>query len=204
MTRASTQPRLRQRLREETARAILEAAEHEFANDGLHAARMERIASRAGVAVGTLYNHFSDREALLLSLARLRREQLLARLDAALGAVANDPVEAQLRAAYLAASVEHARTHGRFLAQLVQAGEGPARARPPASLLGELTARVQAIVRRGIASGELRSDDADVFALAFVGMVRLVLARAIERDAPPAFDREGEALLDLFLRGARR
>lgn len=203
MTRASAQPRLRQRLREETARAILEAAEHEFANEGLHAARMERIASRAGVAVGTLYNHFSDREALLLSLARLRREQLLARLDSALAAAANEPVEAQLRA-YLAASAEHARTHGRFLAQLVQAGEGPARARPPAPLLGELTARVRTITRRGIVSGELRSDDADVFALAFIGMVRLVLARAIERDAPPAFDREGEALLDLFLRGARR
>ena len=43
-----------------------------------------------------------------------------------------------------------------------------------------------------------------MFALAFVGMVRLVLARAIERDAFPAFAREGEALLDLFLRGARR
>lgn len=203
MTRTSVQPRLRQRLREETARAILEAAEHEFASDGLHAARMDRIAARAGVAVGTLYNHFSDREALLLALARVRREQFLARLDVALASVANEPVEAQLRA-YLTAGVEHARTHGRFLAVLVQAGEGPGRARPPAPLLGELTARVEAIIRRGVASGELRPDDADVFALAFIGMVRLVLARAIERDALPASDREGEALLDLFLRGARR
>jgi AcrR family transcriptional regulator len=203
MSRVSAQPRLRDRLREETARSILDAAEHEFASDGLHAARMERIAARAGVAVGTLYNHFSDREALVLALAHLRRERLLARLDTGLTPVADGPVEAQLRA-YLGAVLEHARAHGRFLAVLVQAGEGPARARPPAPLLDELTARVEAIIRRGIASGELRRDDADVFALAFVGMVRLVLTRAIERDAFAAFERDGEALLDLFLRGARR
>ena len=203
MTRASAPPRLRHRLRDETVRAILEAAEHEFASDGLHAARMERIAARAGVAVGTLYNHFADREALVLALARLRREGLLARVDAALSSVASGPVEPQLRA-YLGAVVEHARAHGRFLAALVQAGEGPARARPPAPLLDELTARVQTIIGRGVASGELRRDEADVFALGFVGMVRLVLTRAIERDAFPAFEREGEALLDLFLRPARR
>jgi AcrR family transcriptional regulator len=53
-------PRLRERLREEAARAILAAAEEVFATDGLQA-RMERIAEQAGVAVGTLYNHFEDR-----------------------------------------------------------------------------------------------------------------------------------------------
>ncbi|WP_242342228.1 TetR/AcrR family transcriptional regulator [Anaeromyxobacter terrae] len=200
MTRSSAQPRLRDRLREETNRAILEAAEHEFAGEGLHAARMERIAARAGVAVGTVYNHFSDREALLGALARSRRERLLARVDAALAAAKGEPVAAQLRA-YLEAITEHARAHGPFLTVLVQAGEGPARARP-ARLGDELTARVDAVVRRGIATGELRKDEAGVFALAFVGMVRIVLTRSIQDDAP--FERASGALLELFLRGAHR
>ncbi len=75
--------RLRDRLRDETGRAILAAAEAVFAEDGLHDARMERIASRAGVAVGTLYNHFEDKDALVRSLVRSSRQALLDRVDGA-------------------------------------------------------------------------------------------------------------------------
>jgi len=60
--------RLRDRLREEANRAILTAAEEVFSEEGL-GARMEQIAARAGVAVGTLYNHFQDRGALVNALA---------------------------------------------------------------------------------------------------------------------------------------
>src|SRR5512138_2747814 len=99
MTTASTGvQRLRDRLREEYGRAILAAAEEVFAEDGLHAARMERIASRAGVAVGTLYNHFADKEALLAALARSRREGLFARVDASLAGVDGRPIAEQLHA----------------------------------------------------------------------------------------------------------
>src|SRR5512140_1582670 len=96
---SSTQPhaRLRDRLREETSRAILAAAEDVFASDGL-SARMESIAAHAGVAVGTLYNHFEDRKALVAALVRSRREALVARIDGALADVRGEPVSAQLRA----------------------------------------------------------------------------------------------------------
>src|SRR5512146_1839893 len=90
-------PRLRDRLREETARAILSAAEEVFAEEGLHAARMERIAGRAGVAVGTLYNHFADRAALVAALCAAGRGVLLERIDAAVAAAAAGP-RAELRA----------------------------------------------------------------------------------------------------------
>ncbi len=190
--------RLRDRLREETARAILAAAEEVFAAEGL-GARMESIASRAGVAVGTLYNHFEDRAALVAALVRSRREALLSRLDAALAAARGKSAAEQLRA-YLAAVEEHARAHGPLLAVLIQAGEGPAEARPPKTLLDELIRRANAIVSRGVAAGELRSDAAKVFGLAFVGMSRAVLVRAVEGGAEPG--EVAAAILDLFLRGA--
>ena len=192
--------RLRDRLREETSRAILAAAEEVFAADGLHA-RMESIASRAGVAVGTLYNHFEDRKALVGALVRSRREALLARVDAALAGVPGEPVEAQLRA-YLTAVEQHARAHGPLLAVLMQAGEGPAESRPPRTLLDELVRRADAIVARGVMAGALRPDGEKLFGLALVGMARALVIRAVEGGA----DR-GEAageLLDLFLRGAAR
>ena len=79
--------KLRQRFREATSRAVLEAAEQVFAEDGLHGASMSRIAERAGVAVGTLYNHFKDREALFNALLDQRRAELLDELDRARAAL---------------------------------------------------------------------------------------------------------------------
>ena len=82
--KSGLQPALRQRIRETTAQAILAAAEEVFANKGLHAAHMGEIAALAGVAVGTLYNHFADRDALLAGLLEDRRAEMLARIDEAL------------------------------------------------------------------------------------------------------------------------
>jgi AcrR family transcriptional regulator len=199
-SRTQAAPRLRDRLREETARAILAAAEDVFAADGI-GARMEAIAARAGVAVGTLYNHFEDRRALVAALIRSRREALLGRVDEALAAVHGTGAAAELRA-YLIAVEEHARAHGPLLAVLIQAGEGPGEARPPKTLHQDLVRRVDAIIARGVAAGELRPDDAKVFGLALVGMARAVLIRAIEGGAEPG--EAAGAVLDLFLRGAER
>jgi AcrR family transcriptional regulator len=199
-TASSGVPRLRDRLREEFGRAILAAAEEVFAEDGLHAARMERIASRAGVAVGTLYNHFADKEALLAALSKSRRETLFARVDGALRAADGRPVADQLRA-FVDAFVDHAREHGRFLAALVQAGEGPARFKPTSTLLDEILARAERLVERGIASGELRSGDARTFAVGLVGMLRLAVVNAVEGKG--SIDAIAPGVIDFFLRGAR-
>lgn len=199
-TRSPPAGRLRDRLREETSRAILAAAEDVFATGGL-SARMESIAAHAGVAVGTLYNHFEDRRALVAALVRSRREALLARLDAALAEVRGEPAARQLRA-YLSAVEQHGRAHGPLLAVLMQAGEGPGAARPPKTLLDELVRRADAVVARGIAAGQLRPDRAKVFGLALVGMARALLIRAIEGGSEPG--EAADAILELFLAGAGR
>ena len=75
---------LRERFKETTLQAVLTAAEEVFADAGLHAAHMGEIADQAGVSVGTLYNHFEDREALLAGLAEARYKELIADMDGAL------------------------------------------------------------------------------------------------------------------------
>ena len=192
--------RLRDRLRDETHRAILAAAEEVFSEDGL-GARMERIAARAGVAVGTLYNHFEDRRALSAALALSRRESLLSRLDAALAAGDGKPVREQLHA-FVGAVAEHGKVHGRYLSMLVQVGEGPARPDPGRSLLDGLVARADAIVARGIASGELRPEGRELHGLALVGMVRIFSLRTLAGGA--SWEALARPLVDLFLRGAAR
>jgi AcrR family transcriptional regulator len=196
MNVTSTAARLRTRLREETAGTILAAAEAVFAEDGIHSARMERIAARAGVAVGTLYNHFADREALLGAVVGAGRASLVGELDGALAAAAGRPVR-ERATAFLRAVAAHLRLHGRFLAALVEAGEGPAK---PAAVQGDLLARAEALVKEGIAAGELRPDPAGVLPLAFMGVARTLLLKSIREggDLEPAI----AALVELFLGGA--
>jgi AcrR family transcriptional regulator len=153
------------------------------------------------VAVGTLYNHFEDRKALVAALVRSRREALLARVDAALAGARLEAAPVQLRA-YLTAVEQHVRAHGPLLAVLMQAGEGPGESRSPKTVVDELVRRADAIVARGVAAGELRPDGAKVYGHALVGMARALMIRAVEGGAGP--DEAVGALLDLFLRGAAR
>ena len=74
---------LRDRLRESTRDAILDAAASAFNTGGAGAVRMEDIAAGAGIAVGTLYNYFRDRQTLVASVLRSRTQVLLEALDAA-------------------------------------------------------------------------------------------------------------------------
>ncbi|HEX4337669.1 MAG TPA: TetR/AcrR family transcriptional regulator [Polyangiaceae bacterium] len=71
--------------------AILAAAERVFVTSGFYAARMADIAKEARVAVGTLYNYFDSREAILSDLLSFRHKQFHAQVLAA--AIATDPVE---------------------------------------------------------------------------------------------------------------
>jgi AcrR family transcriptional regulator len=60
---------------------VLEAAAQVFEREGL-AATTNRIADRAGVSIGTLYQYFPHKRALLLELAERHVAAAQARLDA--------------------------------------------------------------------------------------------------------------------------
>ncbi len=193
--------RLRERLREATSDAILSAAERVFGEDGLHAARMERIASEAGVAVGTLYNHFEDKGALVAALMASRRQDLIDRLDAELAGADALAIDEQLHR-FARALFEHAARHGRLLAALADAGEGPAR--PGNAVVSELQLRADALVARGIAAGALKPEAAEVLGSAFVGLARGLFRRELERPSGADAEAQASRLVDLFLRGAAR
>ncbi len=201
---SETPVRLRQRLREATAEAILDAAEQVFAAEG-HKARMESIAARAGIAVGTLYNHFADREALWKEVCRSRREALLVKLDETLERVRQEPFEAAL-SAVLTTFVEHWAAHRGFLAVLMQV-DPPTTAPGPRTrsrtMAQELLERVAALVRRGVAQDVLRPEGSELYPVLLLGMLRSVLFRPREV-TPAAASADVEVMLDVFLRGATR
>ena len=62
--------------------AIIEAALEEFVARGFAATRLDDVAKRAGVAKGTIYLHFEDKEALFQELVRTALVPLIRRLAA--------------------------------------------------------------------------------------------------------------------------
>jgi AcrR family transcriptional regulator len=62
---------------------LLASAREAFAEDGVDA-RLDEIARRAGVGIGTLYRHFSTREALVEAIFAERVEEFLAVAETAL------------------------------------------------------------------------------------------------------------------------
>src|SRR5690606_16589078 len=61
--------------------AILNAALAEFSANGFSATRLDDVAKRAGVAKGTIYLHFADKEALFQEIVRSMLSPLVGRLE---------------------------------------------------------------------------------------------------------------------------
>ncbi len=62
--------------------AILDAALDEFSARGFAAARLDDVANRAGVAKGTIYLHFKDKESLFQDLVRSKMTPVVGTLEA--------------------------------------------------------------------------------------------------------------------------
>ncbi len=77
---------------------ILAAAERVFARRGFFAARVSEIAKDAGVADGTIYLYFKNKDDLLISLFESRMKQVNEVLRVAIAAVPDAPPLDQLRA----------------------------------------------------------------------------------------------------------
>jgi len=164
---------------------------------------MESIATRAGVAVGTLYNHFEDKDALLASLVGARRAALLARLDAALEEGEAKPFEAAL-GAFVRALFDHWAAHRGLLSVLFQGGKLDKSARGRGAIFSEVNRRAEAVLRRGRAEGKVRPDEDGLQCAALVGMVWGTLVQEVVRDAAELRVERAERVLELFLRGAGR
>ena len=82
--RAAPQPRSGARKERSAARreAILSAALDEFSSRGFEAARLDDVAKRAGVAKGTIYLYFRDKETLFQELLRAMLTPLIGTIEA--------------------------------------------------------------------------------------------------------------------------
>src|SRR5260221_9785436 len=79
----------------ERREAIIEAALDEFIARGFTATRLDDVAKRAGVAKGTIYLHFKDKESMFEELIRTALVPMIGRLQAPppIGGSVRDAVE---------------------------------------------------------------------------------------------------------------
>src|SRR6056297_1975242 len=83
----------RQRGTSEKRERILQGALKAFAKKGFYNTKVSEIASEAGVADGTIYLYFKNKDDLLISLFEDRMEWVIERLRSELSAIEGDAVE---------------------------------------------------------------------------------------------------------------
>jgi AcrR family transcriptional regulator len=197
---------LRERFKETTLQAVLTAAEEVFADAGLHAAHMGEIAERAGVAVGTLYNHFADREALLAGLAEARFKELIADMDGALKASTEQPFGPRVRALVVAMLTYYER-HWKFMQIFLQGETGryertfPSLVEAMRHKMREVRTRVEKLIAQGVREKAIRTELSDLAPFFLIGMLRSLVMRRLYHEPNKGLVVEADRLLSAFMGG---
>lgn len=136
---------------------ITDAAVQVFAERGFHLARISDIADRAGVADGTIYLYFRNKEDILLSIFESKMDELIAGVHLALAGI-DDPAE-QLRvfACYHFGQVERNRAAAEVLQIELRLSNKFLKEYRPQKLWEYLDV-LAGILERGQASGLLRPE----------------------------------------------
>lgn len=188
---------MRRTVRETVRVAILDAAEELIARHGLHDAALVQIARRAGVAVGTLYNYFTDRDALIRALFESRRATFRPRLLAAAQAGRDLPFEPRLRR-FVREVAEAFESHRSFLKLAIENEHlKPSASTTPQDLL----AGIRDVVSAGVREGVIPVSKAELLPLVMTAMIKSIAVHRIHSGGELVGD--ADALVDLVLDGAR-
>lgn len=145
--------------------AILDAALTVFAAHGFEAARLDDVAAEAGVAKGTLYLYFKDKEALFEAMVRSAVSPVMDNMGAAATMPGIKPADF-LKLFFATFEREVLGTRRKLLLRLIMT-EGPRFPRIAEFYYREVVSRgigmMQAVAQRAVESGEFTSDAAARF-----------------------------------------
>jgi len=199
-------PRLRTTVRKEprqarslaTVEAILVATARVLTRDGYDRASTNKIAEEAGVSVGSLYQYFPSKEALVAALIDRHATHMTALIETQLDVLGEATLPVVARALVklmIAAHAQNPKLHKVIAEQVPRTGR--------LNRIHDVERRVGERVRSLLESrrSELRTDNLDLAAFVLVTAVESLTHRAIVEDAH-TFD-EGaleQEVTDLVLR----
>jgi len=168
---------------------ILEVAKSTFARSGADAS-LDDVARQAGVGPGTLYRHFPTREALIAALYRAEVEKLAAAQEK----LAREMPPMQALRAWMLLFVDYIAAKQIIAPALNTMVGGPSK-RYEASR-AHIAGAINALVKRAIESGEIRSD-LDPFDLlrAPIGVSNVA--------SGPDWPQSARRLVDILILGSR-
>ena len=203
-TQAVIKPSVREKLKEATILEILNAAEVELAEQGFAATSMNAIAQRAGVAVGTLYNYFRDKNVLLTELVNERKDRFIRSFDEAMAANENLPFTEQLHAIIntVFGVFDTQRNYFKLiLAHEIPSSASKSKSSPPAVM--QFIDRFRPLVAKGVDSGFLIEQDADLYASVLAALMRSVMIERLTQTERP-FSDATPFVIRMFLNGAKK
>jgi TetR/AcrR family fatty acid metabolism transcriptional regulator len=201
------QPSRRDEARALFRNAILDAAEAVFSERGFHGARIQDIAARARTAVGTVYNHFEDKDDVLHALLEERTEEMLEQLRLR----PDDPASFRGRLeARVGRLLAHVGEHRAFFAIANEHGLFAGTATPGAAAHSRSLKRVErfralfrTLVDEGVASGDLERLEGDALVRFLGGTIRAFVVSSLAQGEVDASE-QTRMVVDLFLHGASR
>ena len=182
---------------------ILEAAIEVFAERGFHHARIADIARRAGVADGTIYLYFRNKDDVLLSIFEEKMGVLIVGVRGALEGVADPLEKVRVFARYHFRQVQDHRALAEVLQiELRLSNKFLKEYRP--EKLWEYLGVFAAIVREGQESGGIRPElDPFVLMWAFFGALDEIAMQWVlsKRRDKFSLDATADTVADVFIRG---
>ena len=139
--------------------AILAAALEEFSASGFAATRLDDVAKRAGVAKGTIYLYFRDKESLFQELVRATLSPLVAKLEAAPKTDLPARAVAEAIAELFVREIFGTRRQDVIRLIIAEGGRFPKLAEfYYHEVIERVVTAVRAVLKRAVARGELSSD----------------------------------------------
>ncbi|GGY19920.1 TetR/AcrR family transcriptional regulator [Streptomyces xanthochromogenes] len=186
-----------------TRERILDAAAHVFAEYGYAAGTTNRIAERARVSIGSLYQYYPNKDAILVELLTRHLDAGMAgmSLDQDVDQPLPEPIEAVMRR-HVRSAIENHRDDPQLLRVMIEQG-------PRAPELLERVARNElryiAYTRRLLRNHpDVRVGDVDVAARLVVSTVEMVVHRTMAGPGPidtARFEDELVSMLTRYLTG---
>ncbi len=168
---------------------ILEVAKEAFTQSGVNAS-LDEIAKEAGVGPGTLYRHFPTRDALIESVYRSEVEKLAAAEKKF--AESLPPIEA-LRA-WMLLFVDHIAAKHIIAPALNSIVGGPSKLYE--SSRGQIQGAIDSLVKRAVASGDIRKDLVPFDLLrALIGVSNVATT--------PDWQQSAKRVVDILITGSR-
>lgn len=187
----------------EAERRLLSSALASFSEKGYEGTSIREIIERAGVTRPVLYYYFENKEHLFRRLVESWFTELVEDMDRALEGVVG--LREQLKT-LIVNVFEHAERSPHVVRLIFHTFFAPRHGAPKLdrdSLWESRYSRIAKIMQSGIDSGEFAGHSCESLAMAFCGMMDMHIMVKINRPHTTLSNELGEALVDLFLEGAR-